>query len=756
MNLPEGNAPDRLRQALLSAFVVLVVISYFCLVTGIAASFAEAWIVPLMYMSMLVLTAVTARRELSLNRPDRRAWSLIYLGLGFWALGIILRGIFYGGFDGRPVPAAVDIPFLLFYPAVFVGLQLLIRTRISSYTKIPWIDGLTGVLAMAAIATAFIVGPVDEYADGGLASTVTLLAYPLGDLILIWLVATMFAIRGWQPQGPWLPLGLGLFLFAGADTVFAIAGPADSHTLQLLTPIWLIGFLFINIATWRNTDEEPEVSPEPWRLFLPFVFSLMAVIVILADQIGGLPEGSVYLATAVLLAVGLRMLATIRESKRLEVTQIQAVTDDLTGLKNRRATVALLDEITETAATRAVHAGALLIDIDNFKALNNALGHTTGDRIISQIGNLIDKSVKDRGLTARLGGDEFTVIVADGADERFLFDLAADITGALSAPLRLDGIDVHVDASIGGALLPSQAHDGTDLMSCADAAMRTAKGRGVSYCLYESRVNDNPRERLRTLEELRAGIERNELIVHFQPKVKLDRMEVTGVEALLRWRHPERGLMRPGGFLHLAEQASLMRPIAREVLRQSIVAQAGWKAEGVELNVAVNLAASNLVDQSLPAMVAGEFETLGADPASFTFEVNENVAMAGSGASLEVLDQLGLMGCTISLDDFGAGTTSLVHLRDLPVDEVKLDQTFIQRIVGSDKDRDIVEALVLLAKKLDLAVVAEGVELPDTVEFLVGIDCDYIQGNLAAGALAADEIRPWLSSGAPEVLRKQH
>lgn len=749
MKLPRGTAPDRLRRSLLAVFVVLAVVFYFCVFTGIGATMAENWIVPMMYMAMLVLTAATARAELGYHRPDRRAWVLIFLGLGFWSLGIVIREMFYGGFDDRPIPAAVDIPVLLFYPAVFVGLQLLIRARITSYKKIPWLDGMTGVLAMAAIALAFIVGPVDNSADGGVGASVTLLAYPIGDLILVWLVATMFAIRGWQPHGPWMPLGLGLLLFATADTVFAVVGPSDSHTLQLITPVWLIGFLLVNVAAWRNTDEEPGIPPEPWRLFLPYVFSLTAVVVVFASQFMELPKGAVFLSIAVLLMVGLRMLATIRESKRLEVTQIQAVTDDLTGLNNRRATVTLLDEITETVETRPVHAGALLIDIDNFKALNDALGHVTGDVIIGSIGRLISLAVGSRGMTARLGGDEFTVIVADGADERYLADLASDITRAVSVPLRLEGIDVHIDASIGGALLPAHAGTGTDLMSCADAAMRIAKSRSAGYFLYESSESHNPKERLQLLEELRAGIEGGELVVHFQPKVKLRDMKVTGVEALLRWQHPKHGLMRPGEFLHLAEQASLMRPIAREVLLQSIAAQSRWQAEGMQFDVAVNLAAPNLVDQSLPAMVAGEFETHDCNPAHFTFEVNENVVMSGTSSSLAVLDQLRLLGCSISLDDFGAGTTSLVHLRDLPIDEVKLDSTFIQRILGSDQDRDIVEALVVLAKKLGLTVVAEGVELPDTVIFLSGIGCDYIQGNLASTALAPDELIPWLDSGLP-------
>ncbi|MGB0120634.1 MAG: EAL domain-containing protein [Solirubrobacterales bacterium] len=732
---------------LLAAFLVGSIIYAACVLTGFACDLAENWVMPLMYLAMVVMTAATARRELRLNRRDRNAWALIFLGLGFWSIGIVLRGILYEGFDDRPVPAAVDIPFLLFYPAVFIGLQLLIRTRIRSYTKIPWIDGLTGALAMAAIAAAFIVNPIDNHSEGGLAATITLLAYPIGDLILIWLVATMFAIRGWQPNGPWLPLGLGLFLFAAADTVFAISGPSEDRILQLLAPVWLIGFLLINLAAWRNTDEEPEISPEPWRLFLPFVFSAMALTVIVAAQVMDVPVVAVFLAVAVLVTVGLRMLATIQESKRLAVTQIQAVTDDLTGLSNRRAAVALLEEITETDGEQTVHAGALLIDIDNFKALNDALGHTTGDLIISSIGKLIDRAVRDRGMTARLGGDEFTVIVSDGADELFLKTLATDITHALAVPLRLEGIDVHVDASIGGALLPSPATGATDLVSCADAAMRAAKGSGANYVLYEDQGTDNPRERLRLLEELRTGIERRELVVHFQPKMRLADQAVTGVEALVRWQHPEQGLIRPSGFLHLAERANLMRPIAREVLKQSIVAQSRWRDAGRDLNVAVNLAASNLFDQSLPAMIAGEFETHGCDPAQFTFEVNENVVMSGSEFSLEVLDQLRLLGCRISLDDFGAGTTALVHLRDLPIDEVKLDRTFIQRIVGKEKDRDIVEALVALAKKLGLTTVAEGVEDEDTLDFLSGIGCCSVQGLLIADTLRADEILPWVDRG---------
>jgi len=739
-----GEHLDRFRKVIVLGFVVAVVATYACVLSHTAETFADNWLSPVMFFLMLLLTATTACRELGRDRPDRMAWAFIFAGVGLWALGCVLRALLYPGSDERPVPSVIDIPFLLFYPAVFIGMELLIRTRLRSYTKIPWIDGITGVLTMAAVATAFIIDPIDSHNDGGLFSSIVLLAYPIGDLILILLVATIFAIRGWQPRGPWLPLGLGLFLFGTADAIFAVAGPADSETLQLLTPLWLIGFLFINIAIWQNTDQEPEVSPEPWRLFLPAVFALIAIGIVLTAEFVDLPSGSVLLSVAVLLAIGLRMVATIRESKRLEVTKIQAVTDDLTGLGNRRASSALLTQISDRAGRdNSPHAGALIIDIDRFKALNDALGHSAGDVVITSIAHAIEAAVNGRGLTARLGGDEFTVIVPEGADETVLAGIAADITAALSVPLRMEGIDVHVDASIGGALIPTHASNGADLMSFADAAMMEAKSVGVSYELYRDQGNVNPKERLRRLEELRHGISAGELIVHFQPKIRLADMRVTGVEALLRWRHPKLGLLTPVDFLHLAEQAGLMRPIAREVLQQSIAGQASWSRAGVDLGVAVNLSASNLVDLSLPVLVASEFETVGGDPRTFTFEVNENVVMSQADGSLEVLEQLRMMGCTISLDDFGAGTTSLAHLRDLPIDEVKLDRSFIQTILGNEKDRSIVEALVALAKRLDLGVVAEGVELPETAVYLEGIGCDFVQGNFASTALPANEIPAW-------------
>lgn len=739
-----GQRFDRLRQAVVAGFVVTVAAAYFCFLTDRAVDFADEWLGPVMFLLMLALTAITAADELGRERPDRRAWIFIFAGVGLWAIGCVLRVLLYSGFDHRPVPSVIDIPFLLFYPAVFIGLELLIRTRLHSYTKIPWIDGVTGVLAMAAVAAAFIVAPVDDHSDGGVAASIVLLAYPIGDLVLTLLVATMFAIRGWQPRGPWLPLGIGLLLFAIADGIFAATGPADTETLQLITPLWLIGFLFINIATWRDTAVKPEVSPEPWRLFLPVAFALIAIGIILTGEFVDLPMAATLLSVAVLLTIGLRMVATIRESKRLEVTQIQAVTDDLTGLGNRRASTALLTEISARAGQEhSPHAGALIIDIDRFKALNDALGHTAGDVVITSIAHAIERAVNGRGLTARLGGDEFTVIVPEGADETLLAEIAADITAALAVPLRMEGIDIHVDASIGGALLPTHASNGADLLSFADAAMMQAKGLGLSYELYRDQGNVNPKERLRRLEELRHGITAGELIVHFQPKIRLGDMRVTGVEALLRWHHPKLGLLAPIDFLHLGEQAGLMRPIAREVLRQSIAGQAAWARQGVRLDVAVNLSASNLVDLSLPVLVASEFEAAGGDPRSFTFEVNENVVMSQADGSLEVLEQLRMMGCTISLDDFGAGTTSLAHLRDLPIDEVKLDRSFIQTILANEKDRSIVEALIALAKRLELGVVAEGVELSDTATYLRSIGCDYVQGNFASPAIPAAEVLVW-------------
>jgi EAL domain-containing protein (putative c-di-GMP-specific phosphodiesterase class I) len=306
------------------------------------------------------------------------------------------------------------------------------------------------------------------------------------------------------------------------------------------------------------------------------------------------------------------------------------------------------------------------------------------------------------------------------------------------------GIEVRVDASIGVALLPEHSPHAPGLLRRADVAMYEAKGARTGVELYDATRDLHSRERLVLATELRAAVEAGNLEVHFQPKVEVGTGRVVGAEALVRWPHPERGLLYPDAFLPAAEQAGLMRPLTLVVLERALAACGRWTAAGRELGVAVNLSASNLLDASLPDEVAARLDAHGVAPHQLTLEVTEGVILANPRRSGEVLAAVRALGVAVSLDDFGTGHSSLSHVKRLPVDELKIDRAFVQDLTADPTDQAIVATVVRLAHSLGLTVTAEGVEEEAVLDVLRGEGCDQAQGWLFSRPLAEAAFAEWL------------
>jgi diguanylate cyclase len=389
----------------------------------------------------------------------------------------------------------------------------------------------------------------------------------------------------------------------------------------------------------------------------------------------------------------------------------------------------------------------LILDLDRFKEVNDSLGHQSGDLLLVQVGVRLREHLRAGDLLVRLGGDEFALLLADAGPEQAAA-VAIKLCAALTEPFDLEDIAVHSSVSIGIALFPDDGLDLSSLLRKADVAMYKAKAHGDGHHVYSSADDTGLATRLRMVDELRTALTNEQLVVHYQPKTDLDTGDVHSVEALVRWEHPTHGLLHPEGFIDLVEQAGLMRALTRVVLQIALDQAAVWHARGRRLTIAVNLSASSLVDTGLPDEVAAMLAARSLPPGALQLEITEEFLMVDRDRARNILTRLRHTGVQISVDDFGTGYSSLSYLRDLPVDELKLDQSFVLPMADDARAAALVASTIDLAHSLGLRMVAEGVENDVTYTALTRLGCDQAQGYYICRPIPADELDHWLSTRA--------
>jgi diguanylate cyclase (GGDEF)-like protein len=448
------------------------------------------------------------------------------------------------------------------------------------------------------------------------------------------------------------------------------------------------------------------------------------------------------MAVAALLALILRRLRRAADAEHLRALH-NSLHDGLTGLPNRMLLVERLTEALRPGRHRPARVGLLLLDLDRFKEINDTLGHHHGDGVLTQIGPRLATYLREVDFVARLGGDEFAVVLPGIDDVDGAVRVAEQLQAALLAPFTVDGIDLDVEASIGIVVSGRHGDDAATLLQRADVAMYAAKKHSLGVCVYDHQNDAHSPERLSLLGDLRRGLDRGELTLHYQPKINLADRTLTGVEALLRWHHPVRGMVPPDQFIPLAEHTGLIGPLTGYVLEAAVSQLSDWMALGHAIPIAVNLSARNLLDDRLAATV-GELLARYRVPASLLqIEVTESAIMLEVHHARRVLGQLHDLGIRIAIDDFGAGYTSLAQLKTLPVDELKIDRSFVSTMDTDTANAVIVRSVVDLGRNLGKTTVAEGVETSTAVATLTDLGCDLAQGYQISRPLPPDAFLAW-------------
>jgi diguanylate cyclase (GGDEF)-like protein len=417
--------------------------------------------------------------------------------------------------------------------------------------------------------------------------------------------------------------------------------------------------------------------------------------------------------------------------------------DDLTGLPNRTLLATRCEEALRADVRNATCSALLLIDLDRFKEINDTFGHHYGDELLSQVGPRLAQALRPSDTVARLGGDEFAVLLTDVDGVPGALRVATKIREALQAPFHVAGVDLDVEASIGLVTSGEHGRDPSTLLQHADIAMYVAKSRNCGVFAYDPTVDGHSPAKLALLGDLRRGLERGELVVHYQPKVSLSTGEFVGVEALARWQHPTQGLIMPDDFIPLAEHTGLIAPLTRYVLDSALAQARTWLDSGQKIPVSVNLSARNLLDTTLPQEIATQLANHGVPADLLEIEVTESALMTDPARAQRLLEQLFALGIRIAIDDFGAGYTSLGQLRTLPVSELKIDRSFVTAMDTDAGNAVIVQSVVDLGHNLGLTIIAEGVESQRVMTALSQIGCDVAQGYFISRPVTAAAVDAW-------------
>ncbi|AQT80609.1 GGDEF-domain containing protein [Mycolicibacterium litorale] len=708
-------------------------------------------------IALIVVPAVaavaTARTAAALRGRPRAAWAALTFGLAAYTVGQVIwtyRELIVGA---NPFPSVADVFFLIYPAGACVGL-LLFREQTSPSSD--WrivLDGVIVAGSLLAISWALVMSELYHPEAASRFEFVLLMAYPVWDVILVTIACVVMLSVGPGQRLTMSLVSVGLAAMAVADSGYAYLSARNEYFSGNLVDIgWIAGLLLLTVAAVagrfaQSGDRNADALPGWASVWVPYAPLMVAVVVVAAQPPAELASGPIFpLGVVLLVAVLARQFLAVSENRRLvSVIAAQALHDPLTGLANR----ALFND-------RLIHAMQLqeradgvvalvVMDLNDFKLVNDSLGHPVGDELLQSAGERIAGCVRAGDTVARLGGDEFAVLIEGEVDHAEL--VAHRVVEAFDHPFLVGGQELLIRPSVGLAVVAPGGPEmsGEELLRRADVAMYSAKRSrtgGVHTYNAEMQLTGGDADLarrppsptssgaavVRLLGELRQAIDKFELTLVYQPKFDLRSGQILGVEALVRWPHPERGLLGPEEFLPLVRRHGLMGALTDLVVNKALDDALQWHQAGFRTPVAVNLFAPSMANPELPVTIARALSERDLATAALTVEITEDLFLENVERTRAVLDSLQRNGIRIAIDDFGSGYSALSYLRDLPIDEVKLDREFIAPILVDARAAAVVRAVLNLAGELGLTTVAEGIEDAATADWLREHGCQVGQG----------------------------
>jgi diguanylate cyclase (GGDEF)-like protein len=603
-----------------------------------------------------------------------------------------------------------------------------------------WLDIAVICGATSCLASLLLVTPIRLASGTEGLSLLLALMYPLADMALAMVVLGQSLLLARTDRRKSVMLGAAFVLLACADSGFALQVSAPTyHFGNTSIALWGGALALLVAAACRPEERVMRAIPKAagTRLLVSAGAVALAVLTIRPDDT--LAFYTVPPAVLTMAAVGARMVLALRDANRATEAFALSQTDDLTGLPNRRAVRSRLSAGLSDDQPLAL----MLLDLDGFKEINDALGHHAGDVVLKFVAVRMQESIGADVMVARLGGDEFAILL-ETVDQIELIETAHRLLGELARPIAVDGIEISPSGSIGITVVEDTDTDSGEVLRRADVAMYQAKSSRAGAALYDAHLDEFSRSRLQMAEELRKGIADRQIEVWYQPQVDATTMQVRGLEALVRWRHPTQGLLSPVAFLPAARRVGLMGLLSDSVACQAVRDLKRLLAAGLDLRVAINCAPPELLSQTFLPRLYTCLQEWDVPADRVVLEVTEDSFLADPQRAREILLELSGHGIGVSIDDYGTGFSSLTYLRNLPVQELKIDRSLIRDVSSDDRSRMIVASTIQLAHALDMRTVAEGVEDATDVTQLVALGVDRLQGYHIARPMPADEVETWV------------
>ncbi|HCT77568.1 MAG TPA: hypothetical protein DGG94_14425 [Micromonosporaceae bacterium] len=732
----------------LSRTLVVVLGVIYAVSTVIPLSERPALLDTWFYSGVLVLTSMLALARPLLVRRNRLAWSCVAFAVTSWCVGDIYWSAMFSTVEPAeiPVPSLADVFYIGMYPLAYAGFILLARAAANRLPASVWLDGVVTSLAAGAVFSAVALDDVLAAAGGEkFSQTLTNLSYPIGDLVLMVVSVAALAMMRWRSDPIWWLLGLGAAFFAVADTAY-LFGLANGSYVDgsYIDGGWMLGLTFMAAAGAVNRRRPAEDVRGFVALLVPILFSLAALVVLIVGTFVSMHPIAIVLASSCLVAAGARTALTFEQTRELARTQIQAKTDELSGLGNRR----LLDENLPTMLGNLSIGQQLIITIvsvDHVAEINSVLGYSAGDTVVHTVGTRLLQHLPADAIAARLGGVEVAILrTVRGSDPAAVDRETRALLKTLATPVPIAETPVQIELSAGVAVAPVHATMPADLIRCAVDALQTAKANRSEVELYDPSSHAGSQVDLRLAPDLLRAESRNEFVTFFQPKFDIASGRPVALESILRWHHPVRGVLGAEAIHPLAARMGMTRQLTRWLLEAAMQRCSAWHRQGVELGVAVDVTASDILDAQLPYDLAKLINKVGLPPSAVTLEIAEEVLQMDQRRTAAALGQFRHFGIRLALDHYGRSAPSLTRLRSMPVDELKLDPTFARAMLNSPQDAAVLRSTVELARSLNIVTVVDGVDSLELYNAVAATGCTGAQGPALGEPMNVDILRQWV------------